>query len=59
MISSRFKFHIYCSCLIVFNLIFMPTISAKDEFNKDADMLLFMENEIPHPDKFINLCSYC
>ena len=29
----------------------MPTISAKDEFNKDADMLLFMENEIPHPDE--------
>ncbi len=29
----------------------MPTISAKDEFNKDADMLLFMENEIPHPDQ--------
>ena len=51
MISSRFKFHIYCSCLIVFNLIFMPTISAKDEFNKDADMLLFMDNEIPHPDE--------
>ena len=51
MISSRFKFHIYCSCLIVFNLIFIPTISAKDEFNKDANMLLFMENEIPHPDE--------
>ena len=29
----------------------MPTISAKDEFNKDANMLLFMENEIPHPDE--------
>ena len=28
----------------------MPTISAKDEF-KDADVLLFMENEIPHPDE--------
>ena len=51
MISSRFKFHIYCSCLIVFNLIFIPTISAKDEFNKDMDVLLFMEKDIPHPDE--------
>ena len=51
MISSRLKFHIYSSCLIVLNLIFMPTISAKDGFNKEVDGLFFVEDEIPHPDQ--------
>ena len=55
MISSRLKFHIYCSCLIAFNLIFMPTISAKDEFNKEVDQLFFIEDEIPHPDEVYKL----
>ena len=51
MISSRRKFHIFSSCLIVLNLIFTPTISAKDEFNKKVDQLFFIEDEIPHPDE--------
>ena len=33
----------------------MPTISAKDEFNKYADELLFMEKGIPHPDEVYKL----
>ena len=33
----------------------MPTISAKDEFNKDTNVLLFTENEIPHPDEVYKL----
>jgi len=33
----------------------MPTISAKDEFNKYADELLFIEKGIPHPDEVYKL----
>ena len=33
----------------------MPTISAKDEFNKYADELFFMEKDIPHPDEVYKL----
>ncbi len=33
----------------------MPTISAKDEFNKNAEQLLFMEKGIPHPDEVYKL----
>ncbi len=33
----------------------MPTISAKDEFNKYADELFFMEKDIPHPDEVYRL----
>ena len=55
MNSSRFKFHIYCYSLIVLNSIFMPTISAKEGFNKNVDMLLFQEEDIPHPDEVYRL----
>ena len=30
-------------------------ISAKDEFKKDTNVLLFTENEIPHPDEVYKL----
>ena len=33
----------------------MPTISAKDEFNKEVDQLFLIEDEIPHPDEVYKL----